>query len=141
MRRGRRRQRATALIEFALAWPLALLIILATVEAAVWAAEAYAARAATLAGARAGAIAGGTAAVASEVTLRTLSAGLVGVVPVPWCPGDATSQPHVWVCAKDLGQAIEVQVGGSAPALVPLAPGAGLPLSASVVLLKEEFAP
>ncbi len=72
----RRRQRAAALVEFALAWPVALLIVLATVEAAVWATEAYAAHAATIAGARAGAIAGGTAQVASAVTLRTLSASL-----------------------------------------------------------------
>ncbi len=56
----RRRQHAAALVEFALAWPIALLLVLSTVEAAVWAAEAYAAHAATVAGARAGAIAGGT---------------------------------------------------------------------------------
>ena len=47
----RRRQHAAALVEFALAWPIALLLVLSTVEAAVWAAEAYAAHAATVAGA------------------------------------------------------------------------------------------
>ena len=135
----RRRQHAAALVEFALAWPIALLIVLSTVEAAVWAAEAYAAHAATIAGARAGAIAGGTAAVASTVTLRTLSASLVGVVPGPWCPGASHLPPPVWVCATDLGQSIEVDVGGFVPALVPLAPGAGLPLRAHVVLAKEKF--
>jgi hypothetical protein len=135
----RRRQHAGALVEFALAWPIALLIVLSTVEAAVWAAEAYAAHAATIAGARAGAIAGGTAAVASAVTLRTLSAGVVGVVPRPWCPGASQLPPPVWVCATDLGQSIEVDVGGFVPALVPLAPGAGLPLRAHVVLAKEKF--
>ncbi len=135
----RRQQRAAALVEFALAWPIALLIVLSTVEAAVWAAEAYAAHAATVAGARAGAIAGGTAEVASAVTLRTLSASLVGVVPRPWCPGSSPLPPPVRVCATDLGQSIEVDVGGSVPALVPLVPGAGLPLRAHVVLAKEKF--
>jgi hypothetical protein len=135
----RRRQGAAALVEFALAWPIALLIVLSTVEAAVWAAEAYAAHAATVAGARAGAIVGGTAQVASAVTLRTLSASLVGVVPAPWCPGASALPPPVWVCATDLGQSIEVDIGGSVPALVPLVPGAGLPLRAHVVLAKERF--
>ena len=135
----RNRQHAAALVEFALAWPIALLLILSTVETAVWAAEAYAAHAATIAGARAGAMVGGTAQVASAVTLRTLSASLVGVVPRPWCPGASLSPPPVWVCATDLGQSIEVDVGGTVPALVPLAPGAGLPLRAHVVLAKEKF--
>ena len=113
--------------------------MLSTVETAVWAAEAYAAHAATVAGARAGAIAGGTAQVASAVTLRTLSASLVGVVPRPWCPGASPLPPPVWVCATDLGQSIEVDIGGSVPALVPLVPGSGLPLRAHVVLAKEKF--
>lgn len=135
----RRLQHAAALVEFALAWPIALLIVLSTVEAAVWAAEAYGAHAATVAGARAGAIAGGTAQVASAVTLHILSASLVGVVPRPWCPGASPSPPPVWVCAIDLGQSVEVDVGGSVPALVPLVPGTGLPLRAHVVLPKEKF--
>ena len=135
----RKPQHAAALVEFALAWPIALLLILSTVETAVWAAEAYAAHAATIAGARAGAIVGGTAQVASAVTLRTLSASLVGVVPRPWCPGASPSPPPVWVCATDLGQSIEVDVGGTVPALVPLAPSAGLPLRTHVVLAKEKF--
>lgn len=135
-----RSQRGAALAEFALAWPVALLIVLSTVEAAVWAAESYAARAASLAGARAASVAGGTAAVASAVTVRTLKSSLIGAVPIPWCPGDRSSPPKVWVCARDLGQSIEVDVGGNAPALVPLAAGAGLPLHAHVVLPKEAFA-
>ena len=135
----RRRQRAAALVEFALAWPVALLIVLSTVEAAVWAAEGYAAHAATVAGARAGAIVGGTAQVASAVTLRVLSASLVGVEPRPWCPGASPSPPPVWVCAIDLGAAIEVDVGGYVPALVPLVPGAGLPLHAHVLIAREKF--
>ena len=135
----KRKQRAAALVEFALAWPVALLIVLSTVEAAVWAAEAYAAHAATVAGARAGAIAGGTAEVASTVALRSLAASLVGVRSSAWCPGATRTPPPVWVCATDRGQSIEVEVGGSVPALVPLVPGTGLPIHAHVVLAKEKF--
>lgn len=134
-----RRERGAALAEFALAWPVALIIVLSTVQAAVWAAEAYSARAASLAGARAGSVAGGSAAMASAVTLRTLRSNLIGVVPLPWCPGESSSPPPVWVCAADLGQSIEVDVGGDVPALVPLVAGAGLPLRAHAVLPKEAF--
>jgi hypothetical protein len=134
-----RRQRAAALVEFALAWPVALLIILSTVQAAVWAAEAYAARAASVAGARAGSVAAGSAEVASIVALRSLSPSLVGVVPRAWCPGASPWPPPVWVCAIDLGQYVEVDVGGTVPALVPLVPGAGLPVRAHIVLAKEKF--
>ncbi|HET7467274.1 MAG TPA: hypothetical protein VFL29_11450 [Candidatus Dormibacteraeota bacterium] len=133
------RQRAAALLEFALAWPVALLIVLSTVEAAVWAAEAYAAHAATVAGARAGSVAGGTAQVASTVALRSLAASLVGVRPYAWCPGALRTPPPVWVCATDRGQSIAVEVGGTVPALVPIVPGGGLPIHAHVVLMKEKF--
>ena len=57
-----RTQLAAALVEFALAWPIALVIVLASVEVAVWAEEAYGARSAALAGARAGSVSGGTSA-------------------------------------------------------------------------------
>jgi hypothetical protein len=141
MKRRTRGQAAAALVEFALVWPIALLIVLAAVETAVWSAEAYAARAASLAGARAGSVAGGTAAVASEVARRTLSSSLVGVEAAIWCPGARGPVPAIWVCARDLGASIEVDVGGSAPALVPVVPGGGIPLHAHVVLPKEQFAP
>ena len=134
-----RGQRAAALAEFALAWPVALLIVLSTVEAAVWASEAYAARAASLAGARAGAVAGASAAVARGVALGSLGSSLVGVEPRPWCPGDGPLPPPVWVCAEDLGQSIEVDIGGNVPALVPIVGSAGLPLHAHAVLPKEAF--
>jgi len=137
---GLRSQVAAALVEFALAWPIALLIVLATVEAAVWSEEAYAARAASLAGARAGTVAGGTVAVAAEVARRTLSSSLVGVEAVSWCPGGPRPAPPVWVCAIDLGTEVEVDVGGTAPALVPLGAGSGIPLHAHVILRKETFA-
>lgn len=129
------------MVEFALAWPVALLIVLATVQAAVWVAEAYAARTAAVAGARAGAIATGSARVAALVTVRSLASDLVGVVPGTWCPGAGPLPPPVWVCAIDLGGSIEVDVGGTVPSLVPLAPGGGLPLHAHIVLPKESFAP
>jgi hypothetical protein len=134
------RQRAQALVEFALAWPIALLVVLAAVELAVWGAEAYVARAASLAGARAGSVAGGSAANASEVTLEALSASLVGTSAAAWCPGSPGLPPRVWVCALDLDTSVQVDVGGTVPALVPLVPGSGLPLSAHVVLQKEQFA-
>jgi hypothetical protein len=135
-----RSQVAAALVEFALVWPIALLIVLATVEAAVWSVEAYAARAASLAGARAGSVAGGTSSVAAEVARRTLSSSLVGVEAAAWCPGDPRAAPPVWVCAIDRGTDMEVDVGGTAPALVPLVGGGGIPLRAHVVLRKETFA-
>ncbi len=141
MTETRRGQVAAALVEFAIVWPIALLVVLATVETAVWSSESYAARAASLAGARAGSVAGATPAVAAQVARSALSSSLVGVEAAIWCPGQARPAPPVWVCAIDLGASIAVEVGGSAPALVPIAPGAGLPLHARVVLPKERFAP
>ena len=136
-----RSQRAAALVEFALAWPIALLVVLATVQAAVWASETYGARAATLAGARAGSVAGGTSEVAATVARQTLSSVLVGVRPETWCPGVASNPPEVWVCAIDHGDAVEVEIEGLVPALVPLLPSGGLPLHADATLQKEAFAP
>jgi hypothetical protein len=134
------RQRAAALVEFALAWPIALVIVLATVQAAVWAAEAYGARAASLAGARAGSVARGSSAVAAEVTRQALDSSLVGARATVWCPGTSARPPSIWVCAIDRGGSIEVSVGGSAPALVPFVPGGGLPLHADVEIAKETYA-
>ncbi len=132
--------RGTALMEFALAWPVAVLLVLGAVETAVWAAETSAARSAALAGARVGAIAGAPLDRAASVTLRTLSPSLVGVTAALWCPGQPGQSPSVWVCAIDLGPAIQVDVGGSVPALVPIASWSGIPLEAHVVLEKETFA-
>ncbi|HEX6547240.1 MAG TPA: hypothetical protein VF134_00680 [Candidatus Dormibacteraeota bacterium] len=118
---------------------MALLTILASVEFSVWAAEAAAARSAALAGARAATTAGGTAAVAQSVAVSALRPSLVGAPVRGWCPGGAPP-PGVWVCAVDRGSAIEVRVGGSVPALVPLLPGrGGLPLQADVTLPREAF--
>jgi Flp pilus assembly protein TadG len=131
--------RGTALVEFALAWPVALLLALGTVETAVWSSETYAARSAALAGARAAAAAGGTPEVAVAVTRRILSPSLVGVTASAWCPGESQTSPALWVCARDRGDAIQVEVGGAVPAVVPLVGDAGLPLHAEAVVQKERF--
>jgi hypothetical protein len=111
-----------------------------SVEASVWAAEAYAARAASLAGAHAGAVSRAGSVVATRIALTALSSSLIGATPGAWCPGQMASPPPVWVCAIDRGTAVEVEVGGTAPALVPLL-DRGLPLWADVVVQKEEFTP
>jgi hypothetical protein len=127
-------------MEFALAWPIVLLLVLGTVEIAVWASEAAAARDAALAGARAGTVAGAGEDVATRVTLRVLSASLVGVSATAWCPRGAGPEPALWVCAVDRGNVLQVDVAGTLPSLVPLVPGRGLPVRAHVVLNKEKFA-
>jgi Flp pilus assembly protein TadG len=86
--------RGTALIEFALAWPVALLLVLGTVETAVWGSETLAARSAALAGARAAATRGGTPALAVDVTRRVLAPSLVGVSTAAWCPGEPQASPE-----------------------------------------------
>jgi Flp pilus assembly protein TadG len=131
--------RGTALVEFAFAWPIALLLALGTIETAVWSSETFAARSAALAGARAAAAAGGTSEVAIAVTQRILSPSLVGVTLSAWCPGESQTSPALWVCAKDQGDAIQVEIGGAVPAIVPLVSQAGLPLHAHVVVQKERF--
>ncbi len=131
--------RGAAIVEFALAWPIALLLVLGSVELAVWGSESFAARSAALAGARAASVAGSGPEAAVAVTLRVLSPSLVGVAAGPWCPGQSGHPPAVWVCATDLGSSVQVDVGGSVPSLVPIVPGGGLPLHAHAVLKKEIF--
>jgi hypothetical protein len=126
-------------MEFALAWPIVLLLVLGTVEITVWESESAAAREAALAGARAGTAAGAGVDVAAQVTLRALSASLVGVRASMWCPRDPKRAPALWICVIDLGAALEVDVGGAVPSLVPIVPGRGLPLRARAVLDKERF--
>ncbi len=126
-------------MEFALAWPIVLLLVLGATELAVWQGEAIAARDAALAGARAGTVAGADAKVAAAVTLRAISGSLVGVSASEWCRTDPRPAPPIWVCARDLGTAVQVDVGGVVPALVPLVPGRDLPIAAHVVLDKERF--
>jgi hypothetical protein len=128
------------MVEFALAWPVALLLVLGSVEVAVWATESSAARAAALAGARSASVPGARPQTAAAVTMHVLAPSLVGVQANAWCPGQGGERPPLWVCARDLGSAVQVDVGGLVPALVPLGPGGGLPLHAHVVLQKETFA-
>ncbi len=134
-----RSSRGAALMEFALAWPIVLLLVLGAVQIAVWESEAAAVHDAALAGARAGTVAGANADVAARVALRVMSSSLVGVDPTAWCPAGTRSAPELWVCATDLGSALQVDVGGSVPSLVPLFSARGFPVSAHVVLQKERF--
>ena len=132
------RSRGAALIEFALAWPVALLLVLGAVELALWASESFAVRAAALAGARAATVAGAGPDVAAEVALRALRPAVFGTAVTAGC--DVAPPPAgITVCARDIGPQIEVDVDGSVPALVPLAPGGGLPVSAHVVMRKELY--
>jgi Flp pilus assembly protein TadG len=137
--RRTRWRRGAAILEFALAWPVALLLVLGCVELAVWGAESFAAWAAALAGARAASVAGANPRIAEIVTMRVLSPSLVGVQAGAWCPGQVGAAPVVWVCAKDQGATVQVDVGGSVPALVPIGFGRGLPLRAHVEIQKETF--
>ena len=76
---------------------------------------------------------------AARVTLNSLAPALVGAGAAVWCPADTRRQPMLWICATDLGSALRVDVGGSVPSLVPIVPGKGMPIHASVVLDKERF--
>jgi hypothetical protein len=134
-----RRQEGAAILEFALVWPVALLMTLGSVELSVWGAESFAARSAALAGARAASVDSASPRIAEIVTMRVLAPSLVGVQARAWCPGQVGPAPAVWVCAADLGPAVRVDVGGSVPALVPLGLGQGLPLHAHVEIQKEAF--
>jgi hypothetical protein len=131
--------RGAAILEFALSWPVALLLALGCVELAVWSVESFAVRSAALAGARAAAVAGASTQMATLVTIRALSPSLVGVQAGAWCPGQSGAVPPVWVCAADLGSTVQVDIGGSVPALVPVGLGQGLPVHAHVEMQKEIF--
>ena len=126
-------------MEFALAWPIVLLLVLGAVQLAIWASESAAARGAALAGARAGTVAGAGADVAARVTLNSLTPALVGAGAAVWCPADSGRQPMLWICATDLGSALRVDVGGFVPSLVPIVSDRGMPIHARVVLDKETF--
>ena len=135
-----RPQAGSTLLEFAIAWPVALLLIAGSVQLAVWGSQAYAAKQAALAGARAGSAADGTAALTESVTLASLRPVLVGTRASAWCPASRGPSPPVWVCVSWSGTAVEVRVGGSVPAILPfVSDGRGLPLNADVVLVRETF--
>jgi hypothetical protein len=130
----------SALLEFAIAWPVAVLLVVGSVQLAVWGSEAFAARQAALAGARAGSAAGGTPQLARSAALASLGPVLVSTNAGAWCPSSVAAPPPVWVCVIWSAATVEVRVGGSAPALLPLLPRAGgLPLGADVSLARETF--
>jgi Flp pilus assembly protein TadG len=138
----RRAQRGSALTEFALAWPIILLLVLASIQIAVYGVEAYTAREAALSGARVGSERGATPSLATDAALRALSPALAGADAVAWCPGSAAVRPRwVWVCATESSAGIEVQVAGSVPAIVPLPLVAALPVNSEERLAREVFAP
>ena len=130
------RCRGAALVEFALAWPVALLLVLGAVQVTLWASESFAARAAILAGARTATVGGSTADVAAIVAVRALRPAIFGTTVRASCANENSS--YLRVCARDLGDAVEVDVDGTVPALVPLIAG-GLPVDAQVILQKELF--
>jgi Flp pilus assembly protein TadG len=138
-----RASRGAALVEFALVWPLLLLLVLGGIELALWSSESFAARAAAAAGARAGATVGASPAVAQAVALAALQRSLVGVRAAGWCAtsDSATSDrppPPVWVCATtSSAEGCRVRVGGSVPALLP--GRYALPLHADVTVPPEVF--
>jgi Flp pilus assembly protein TadG len=137
-----RRQHGSALTEFALAWPIILLLVLAAIQIAVYGVEAYAAREAALSGARVGSERGATTGLAADTALSALRPALAGADAEAWCPGSAAAQPRwVWVCASESAAGIQVQVGGSVPAIVPLPVAAALPVGSTALLAREVFAP
>lgn len=141
----RRRQGGSALTEFALAWPLIVLLVLAAVQIAVYGVESYTAREAALVGTRVGAERGVTLDVAQAAALRALRPALAGAAESAWCPpatGPGSPPRGVWVCASSTGTDVELRVGGGVPAVVPLPIIATtLPISADAHLAREVFAP
>lgn len=130
------------MLEFAIAWPICLLLVAGAIQLSLWSAESQAVRQAALAGARAGTAFGSGADVAAGVTMAALGRSLIGVQPRRWCPLEGGSQPDVWVCSVSSATFVEVRVGGRVPSLLPLLPGgAGLPVSAHAVIAREAFRP
>lgn len=135
-------RRGSALLEFALAWPAALTAVLLGIQVMLWGTGSSAARTAALAGARAGASADGDAALAEQVALAVLRAGLLGATAGPACgdPVLACAGSDLQVTANVDASTVQVTVSGSIPALVP-APAARLPISSTAVLPREAFSP
>lgn len=135
-----RRQRGDALVEFALAWPVAVFLTAGGVQLALWSAELSAAQEASLAGARIGQSPAASAAQVDDAALVVLRPWAVGVRPDRWCPGDPGAQPQLWVCASLTPGLVEVRAGGVLQPLLALLPGGrGLPFEAQVQLPREAF--
>ena len=130
--------RGQALVEFAVAWPVTLLLVLVCVQLGVFAAEAQAAREAALVGARSGTALGSGPAASAALAVDALRPWVIGAEVGAWCPGKP-DQPQVWVCGQGTGDWVDVSIGGRVPALVPLLPGGGIPLAADVRLDTERF--
>ncbi|GAC1658120.1 MAG: hypothetical protein NVS9B1_17370 [Candidatus Dormibacteraceae bacterium] len=129
----------SGLVEFAIAWPLALMLVLAAVQLSVWGAESSAAHQAALAGARVGQAAGAAPDGVARAALAVLNPALVGVRAVAACPSATGAAPPVWVCAVVSPTMVKVAIGGSVPSLVPLLAGGGLPIAADLALPREVF--
>jgi hypothetical protein len=137
----RKRRGGSALVEFALAWPLVLVLVLGAVQLGVWAGEAHAVRTAALAGAESASTSGGSEETAQQVALSVLRPSLVGVDAAAWCPEAGTAPPApVWVCASGSEGEVRVRVGGRVPSLVPIPLADGLPVAADIRLQREAFA-
>ena len=130
------------MLEFAIAWPVCLLLVAGAIQLSVWSAESQAVRQAALAGARSGTAVGAGADVAAAVTMAALGRSLIGAQPRRWCPVEGGPEPAVWVCTGSTVTFVEVRVGGRVPALLPLLPGgSGLPVAAHAVIAREAFRP
>lgn len=136
--------RGSALAEFAVAWPVVLLLVVVAIQLAVYGVEVYAARASALIGARVGSEAGSDSAAAAGAAIGALRPSLVMADAASWCPGGSGDPPPghpVWVCVTEAAAGVRVQVGGTVPAVVPLPVTGGLPLSADASLARETFQP
>ncbi len=138
-------QRGSTLLEFALAWPVALLLVLGAIQLGVYSVEVNAARAAALAGARAAATRGGTISQGTLVAVLALDPALVGVQATSYCQGGRggpRNAPPVSVCTRTSAGLVSVVVSGKVPSLVPLVgPQLALPIYANAVVHSEVFTP
>lgn len=131
-------QSGAALLEFAIAWPVVLLLVFGAVRLSLWAEESFAAREAALAGARAAAVSGGSTGTGDSVALNVLRPAIFGGEVVASCEPAAVGDV-LQVCTREVGAAIDVTVAGTVPALLPLPVRQGLPIRAHVLLAKEVF--
>ena len=125
-RRWRSHPRGSALVEFALVWPVLLLLAFGSLQLSIWASVVEVSRYAAGAGARAGSIAGGGAQVAEAAAFGVLHQVGLGVRVASGC--GAAPAGGVTVCATVVASLVTVRVEGEVPLLLPL-PGGGLPVA------------
>ena len=135
--------RGSTLLEFAIAWPIMLLLVLGAVQLSILAVEDYSARAAAVAGARAGSATGGTTQGAEAMAVNALNPSLVGVRAVAYCASDDhAAPPPLWVCAESSPTEVTVTIGGTVPTIIPLLRLArGVDLTAQATIRREVFQP